>query len=63
VWKRESLSIDLFTPSAFDQKLNYIHYNPVKVGLCSYPEEYHFSSALFYHNGIDKFNMLTHYKG
>jgi hypothetical protein len=47
----------------FDQKLEYIHYNPVKAGLCIYPEEYHYSSAKFYHTGIDDFKMLTHYSG
>jgi putative transposase len=60
-WKRDSLSIDLFTPDVFYQKLNYIHYNPVKAGLCSFPEEYPYSSALFYEKGIDNFGYLTHY--
>ena len=61
--EREALGIELFTPAVFDQKLDYIHENPVKAGLCKYPEEYHYSSALFYHNGVDKFNMLTHSRG
>jgi len=26
-WKREPLSIQLFTPKVFEQKINYIHYN------------------------------------
>ena len=47
----------------FLQKLEYIHYNPVKADICNYPEDYHFSSALFYENGIDHFNILTHYMG
>ena len=47
----------------FYQKLDYIHYNPVAAGLCKFPEEYHYSSALFYEHGTDHFNMLTHYKG
>jgi len=63
VWKREALSIDLFTPAVFNQKLEYIHENPVKAGLCKFPEHYHYSSAQFYHNGIDKFHMLTHCLG
>jgi len=37
--------------------------NPVKAGLSSYPEEYHYSSALFYETGADKFKMLIHYMG
>ena len=63
IWKRESLGVDLFTDAVFDQKLNYIHYNPVVAGLCKLPEEYYYSSALFYNHGTDHFKMLTHYKG
>ncbi len=63
IWKRESLSVELFTPGVIIQKLNYIHQNPVKAGLCKYPEEYQYSSADFYENGNDKFNMLTHFMG
>jgi putative transposase len=59
-WKRRPLSIDLFSDYVFYQKLDYIHENPVKAGLCSYPEEYIFSSAQFYLNGTDTWNMLTH---
>ena len=47
-WQRDSLNIELFTAAVFQQKLNYIHYNPVKANLCNLPEDYHFSSALFY---------------
>jgi hypothetical protein len=61
IWKRESIGIDLFTEVVFKQKLDYINYNPVAAGLCKFPEEYHYSSALFYEHGTDHFNMLTHY--
>ena len=47
----------------FKQKLEYIHYNPVKAGLCESPEEYHFSSAKFYEDGTDLLGMLKHYSG
>ena len=63
IWKRESLGIELFTETVFKQKLDYINYNPVAAGLCKFPEEYYYSSALFYEKGIDHFNMLTHYMG
>ncbi|GAB2808283.1 hypothetical protein [Ferruginibacter profundus] len=62
-WKRESLSIELRTHAVYMQKLEYIHYNPVKAGLCIHPEEYYYSSAKFYFNGADDFGMLTHYLG
>jgi putative transposase len=60
-WKRNSLSIELFTAAVFNQKLNYIHYNPVKAGICNLPEEYYYSSALFYEKGIDNFGFIQHY--
>jgi putative transposase len=62
-WQRDSLNIELFTSSVFNQKLNYIHNNPVKAGLCNLPEEYDFSSALFYEKGVDNFGFIEHYLG
>ena len=59
-WERNSLGIELYSHDVFIQKLEYIHWNPVKAGLCSLPEEYYYSSARFYHTGIDDFGMLTH---
>lgn len=63
IWKRRPLSIELRTQAVFDQKLEYIHYNPVKAGLCINPEDYYYSSAGFYYNGTDTFGILTHYSG
>jgi REP element-mobilizing transposase RayT len=60
-WERNSLGIELYTPQVFKQKIDYIHFNPVKAGLCILPEEYKYSSANFYQNGIDQFGMLTYY--
>ena len=66
VWKREPLSIELFTEKAFLQKLNYIHHNPVSAQLVSMPERYKYSSAKFYpprQTGVDDFSMIAHYSG
>ncbi len=63
LWKRESLSIELFTEKTFMQKLQYIHQNPVKAGLVNFAEAYKYSSAKFYLTGIDEFNFITHYSG
>ena len=63
IWKRNPLSVELHSEKVFMQKLEYIHGNPVNAGLCQYPENYHYSSALFYEKGIDTFNMLTQYMG
>ena len=60
-WERNSLSIELCSPAVFAQKMEYIHYNPVKAGLCNLPEEYYYSSAKFYATGTDDFGMLTHW--
>jgi len=63
IWKRKPFSIDLLNESMFKQKLEYIHYNPVRAGLCSLPEEYYYSSAKFYYDGTNSFGMLKHYSG
>jgi putative transposase len=36
-----------------DEKLRYIHQNPVRAGLCQFAEQYKYSSALLYKTGID----------
>ena len=62
-WERNALGIDLFNEEVFIQKLEYIHGNPLKAGLCTMPDAYYYSSAKFYECGLDDFEMLTHYKG
>jgi REP element-mobilizing transposase RayT len=59
-WKRRSLSIELRTEKFYQQKPDYIQWNPVKAGLCKLPEEYKYSSALFYRTGVDNWGFLTH---
>ena len=48
VWQRNSLGVPLQSSAVFNQKPEYIHDNPVKAGLCKYPEDYKYSSARFY---------------
>jgi REP element-mobilizing transposase RayT len=62
-WKRDPLAVPMSTEEIFIQKLDYIHQNPVneKWKLASLPEDYRWSSARFYQNGIDEFGVLTHY--
>jgi hypothetical protein len=38
----------LWSHKVIDEKINYIHNNPVEEGLVSYPEEYVYSSAKDY---------------
>src|SRR5204863_8661035 len=61
-WERNALSVDIWTEKVLKQKLKYIHENPVRAGLCRFPEEYKYSSALFYKTGIDNWRFLTHYR-
>ena len=59
-WERNPLGIELYSSHVFMQKLEYIHWSPVKAELCNLPEEYNYSSAKFYHTGIDEIGRLTH---
>ncbi len=63
-WKRDSLAIPLDKESSLIQKLDYIHDNPIKdkwsLSIC--PEDYKWSSAGFYLNGEDSFELTSHYK-
>lgn len=63
VWERNSLSVSLRSPQVFKQKLEYIHFNPVKAGLCQYPEDYKYSSAKFYEKISKDWVFLSHYEG
>jgi putative transposase len=39
VWLKDFSSIDLWSPKFIRQKLNYIHLNPVRAGLCKHPAD------------------------
>ena len=60
VWERKSLNIPLWSQRVIDQKLEYIHMNPVKAGLCEHPEDYKYSSAGFYLLNEKNWDFLTH---
>lgn len=49
-WQQENHPVELFSKKFIDQKLNYIHENPVKAGLVDQPWEYRYSSARDYMN-------------
>ena len=63
VWERNSLSIALWSDAVIWQKLDYIHANPVKAGLCEHPEDYKYSSAGYYCKGDKRWDFLTHCDG
>jgi putative transposase len=48
VWQKDFSSIDLWSPKFIRQKLNYIHLNSVRAGLCKHPVEWKWSSYRAY---------------
>lgn len=47
-WQQDSHPVELISNKFMDQKLNYIHHNPVVTGIVENPEEYLYSSARDY---------------
>lgn len=64
IWQRDPLAVIMDTKEKVEQKIEYIHLNPLqeKWNLAKYPEDYYWSSADFYQNGIDNFGFLTDYR-
>lgn len=58
MWQRNSLNIELRSEKVFNQKLDYIHNNPVKAGLCILAEDYKYSSAKYYILNEKNFDFL-----
>ena len=50
-WQHENHPIELTDNFLVEQRLNYLHQNPVRAGLCFAPEEYVYSSASQYAGG------------
>lgn len=44
VWLQDFSSIDIWSHKFIRQKLNYIHMNPVRAGLCDHPAKWRWSS-------------------
>ena len=63
IWKYNSLSIELYSKSVLEQKLNYIHQNPIKEKwqLANNIEDYKYSSASYYVNGQSDFKFISNY--
>lgn len=49
IWQNGNHPVELYTPKAIRQNLNYIHNNPVVAGIVELPEHYLNSSASNYH--------------
>jgi hypothetical protein len=62
-WERNPLSVPLYSQKVVEQKINYIHGNPLNTGwnLADEPQDYKYSSAGFYYKGKDEFGFLENY--
>ncbi|AKQ47710.1 transposase [Rufibacter radiotolerans] len=63
-WQRDPLAVLLPSKQLVEQKLEYVHLNPLQEHwqLALRPEDYLWSSANFYATGKDSFSILTHYQ-
>ncbi len=64
IWKRDSLSIAMFSRKVMEQKLDYIHNNPVqgKWMLVNNLLDYKYSSVRFYEmDEYEEYPFLSHY--
>ncbi|CAA9325147.1 MAG: hypothetical protein AVDCRST_MAG56-7085 [uncultured Cytophagales bacterium] len=62
-WQRDSLPVEMLSRLMLEQKLCYLHNNPLqdRWNLATSPEAYRYSSASFYETGIDPYRIVTHY--
>ena len=51
LWQQKSYPVELISTFFFEQKLNYIHNNPVEAGIVYEPHDYIYSSAIDYCGG------------
>lgn len=63
-WQRDPLAVRMDSKEKIEQKLEYIHLNPLQEhwNLVRRPEDYKWSSARFYETGIDEHNVITDYR-
>ena len=63
-WERNSLPVHLYSKSVVEQKLAYIHQNPIagRWKLAQNAVEYPYSSAKFYAGAGDDFGFLVDYR-
>ncbi|MBK6948945.1 MAG: transposase [Haliscomenobacter sp.] len=57
IWQHSNAPIELASPNFILQKLNYIHFNPVRAGWVNQPEHFLYSSASNYLTGDGVFEV------
>ncbi|MBS1527615.1 MAG: transposase [Bacteroidetes bacterium] len=61
-WQQDNHPIELITKEMIDQRLNYLHQNPVKAGLVWQPADYKYSSGIDYYKqekGLIEIQLLV----
>ena len=61
VWQEGYHPQEIINNRMLKQKIEYIHYNPVRKGLVSRPEDWEYSSAGYYTNGTECDLKITRY--
>ena len=63
-WQRSALPIAMYDRKILEQKLNYIHLNPLQShwNLVDDPNNYIYSSCSFYELEDNRFDWITHYR-
>lgn len=51
IWQPSFYDFNICSEQKLHEKLNYIHYNPIRAGLCEKPEDWPWSSYRFYEYG------------
>ena len=59
-WERRPHKAFIYNRAVLEEKLDYIHNNPVKAELCDLPEDYTYSSAAYYILNTEN-TLITHY--
>lgn len=61
IWQRDSLAVEIYSRKVAEQKLKYIHLNPVskKWMLAKDDIDYFYTSARFYETQVDDFGFLN----
>jgi len=64
-WRHDNKPVELWSNKVIQEKINYIHKNPVKEGLVYKPEDYVYSSATDYagENGLIPDLVIFEYYG
>ena len=58
-WQEGNDAQEIYLNDYFEQKLNYIHENPVKAEIVNRPEDYRYSSAIDYAGGKGLLNVMV----